>query len=87
MTKLSISLAAAMLSVTFAPTAGAYSFEPASQPLDTLTQTVASSSRTALADGVCTVRITPILAEILALPDGWRSNAEVAQTALACAAE
>ncbi|MEJ8559936.1 hypothetical protein QTO30_00845 [Yoonia sp. GPGPB17] len=85
MTKLSISLAAAVLSVTFAPTAGAYSFEPEH---DTAIQVAAPSAQTADAEGVCSVAVTPLLAGILTLPDDWRGGADgSAQTALACADE
>lgn len=82
MTKLSISLAAVMLSVTFAPSAQAYWFEPT----QAVALPAAAAPQLADAEGVCAVAITPILAEILALPDDWRgSTTDHTQTALACA--
>ncbi len=58
MTKLSITLTVIALSVTFG-SAHAYSFEPSFQPVTQIAT-----------DGeVCTVKITPELARMLALPE------------------
>ena len=85
MTKLSISFAAALLSVSLAPTAHAYGFEP---ERGVATPIAVSSPQTAEAEGVCTVSITPLLASILALPDDWRGSVDAAtQSAVACAVD
>ncbi len=81
MTKLSISLAAAMLSVTFTP-AHAYSFDPAPP---TVTKAAVSTPQVAPDAGVCAVQMTPLLADILALPDHGQWQGTQTQTALACA--
>ena len=86
MTKLSISLAAVMLSVTFAPAAHAYSTEPAPQTLHQISQIAPLGPQSVKVEGTCTVQVTPILASILGLPDDWRANAKaLSQTSVACA--
>ena len=81
MTKLSISFAAAVLSVTFGP-AQAYSFAPTAP---TATQAAVSAPQVATDADVCVVQVTPLLVTILALPDDWQGQGTQAQTALACA--
>lgn len=66
MTKLSITLTVVALSVTFG-SAHAYSFEPSSRPV---TQIAAPVPQFATDGEVCTVKITPELARMLALPEG-----------------
>ncbi len=88
MTKLSISLAAMMLSVTLAPAASAYSTEPAPQSFAQISQVGMSLPQAADLDGTCAVKVTPILASILGLSDDWReSDVRPLQTSLACAEE
>lgn len=85
MPKLSITLAAAALSITFAPAAQAYSTEPAPNTLRQISQVTPVGPQTASVPGTCTVQITPILASILGLHDDWREDVpRPAQTSLAC---
>jgi len=87
MTKLSISLAAAVLSVTFAPSAGAYSLEPEDQSI-TLASLQTPVAPLIATEGACAVVVPTVLASILNLPQDWQGNdAGPAQTALACADE
>ncbi len=86
MTKLSISLAAAMLSITLAPAAQAYNTDPAPQTLHQITQITPVGPQSIKVDGTCSVQITPTLASILGLSGDWRSgNMHAVQTSMACA--
>lgn len=86
MPKLSITLAAAALSISFAPTAQAYSTDPAPQTLHLISQITPLGPQSVKVEDACTVQVTPILATILGLPDDWRSDENrAAQTSLACA--
>ncbi len=88
MTKLSISLAAAMFFVTFVSAASAYSTEPVSRSFASISQVAMSTPQTADVEGACIVQITPILAAILNLSDDRRGGAsQPQQTSLACAQE
>ncbi len=86
MTKLSISLAAAMLSVTLAPTAQAYSTEPAPQTLHQISQLTPLGPQSVKVESVCTVQVSPLLASLLGLQDDWRTDRQTpAQSTVACA--
>ncbi len=87
MTKLSISLAAVILSVTFGPAANAYGVEPETQSI-TLASLQSSSSPIITAEGACAIELAPVLASILNLPQDWQDSAtQPIQTSLACAEE
>lgn len=86
MTKLSISLAAVMLSFTFAPHGHAYGTEPAPQTLQQISQITPVGPQSTKVEGTCTVKVTPILASILGLQKDWRTNDQpLAQSIVACA--
>jgi hypothetical protein len=86
MTNLPLSLVAAMLSVAFAPTAGAYGTEPASQSFVRLSPIAMSMPQTAKIADACVVNVTPAFAAILGLPSDWRDNdTQRRQASLACA--
>jgi hypothetical protein len=88
MTKLSISFAAAMLSVSLPAAANAYGTEPAPRSYATLSQVAMSPAVASDYDGTCAVQLTPLLAFVLGLSDdGSDDQASIQQTSLACAEE
>lgn len=88
MTKLSISFAAAMLSVSLAPAAGAYGTEPAPQSYATLTEVAMLPAVAGDQDGTCPLPMAPLLASILGLSvEGSDDMADRSSTTLACAEE
>ena len=84
MTKLTLTLTAAFLTMTLAPAAQAYGTDPVADTLITLSnvQFVAEGAQTS--DGTCAATITPALAEMLGLPDDWRTGDDADATAVAC---
>ncbi len=88
MTKLSISFAAAMLSVSLPAAANAYGTEPAPQSYATLSQVAMAPAVASDHNDTCAVPLTPLLAFILGLSDdGSNNKASIQQTSLACAEE
>jgi hypothetical protein len=84
MTRLSISIAAVLLTMTLVPSANAYGTDPAPQTLSTLSDVRFVVQDTAIADGTCTLQITPAVASILGMADDWRTGGDVTGTAVAC---
>lgn len=85
MTKLSISLAAVVLSFTFTPSVHAYGTEPAPQTLQQISQITPVGPQSTKVEGACTVKVTPVLAAILGLQKDWRTQDQpLAQSTVAC---
>jgi hypothetical protein len=86
MPKLSISLAAVMLSVSLSPAAYAYGTEPAPQTLLQISEVFPADPQSAKIEGTCSAPMTPDLAEILGLSDVRRGyDTQRVLTSLACA--
>lgn len=86
MTKLSISLAAVMLSVTLAPAAQAYSTESGPQLLYQISKIKPLGPQSVKVEDACTLLVTPILASILGLQDDGRPDQKrPPQSTVACA--
>lgn len=85
MTKLSISLAAAILSVALAPAAQAYSTEPAPQTFSQISQVAPLGPQTVKVEGTCTLQVTPMLASLLGLQQDWGADRQApAQSTVVC---
>lgn len=84
MTRLSISMAAVLLTMSLAPAAQAYGTDPADDTLSRLSQISFAAADTADAAGTCTIKVTPSLDAVLALPDDWRTGDTAKLTTVAC---
>ncbi|WP_108816183.1 hypothetical protein [Loktanella sp. Alg231-35] len=88
MTKLSISFAAAMLSVSLVPAANAYGTEPVPQSYASLTRVAMLPTVASDHEGTCAVSMAPLLASILGLSDDASDDkAARPQASLACVEE
>ncbi|MDX8347705.1 hypothetical protein SLH49_06875 [Cognatiyoonia sp. IB215446] len=84
MTRLSISMAAAFLTMTLTPAAQAYGTDPAADTLSELTQIGLELPSEARTTETCQVRLTPAMAELLGLPSDWRDDTLTGATKVAC---
>ncbi|MDX8354406.1 hypothetical protein [Cognatiyoonia sp. IB215182] len=84
MTRLSISFAAALLTMTLTPTAHAYGTDPSADALQDILQIGLELPSQVKAEGTCQMKLTPAMAQMLALPADWRGDAQNDQVDVAC---
>ena len=84
MTRLSISMTAALLTMTLAPAASAYGTDPAPDTLRNISHVSLVNAQVEASAGTCKVTVTPAMAEMLGRPDNWRIGDEATLTAVAC---
>ena len=87
MTKLSLTMTAALLTMTLAPAAQAYGTDPEPDTRIALTDLRLAAQDTHPNDVSCAFRVTAELAEILGLPDDWRTPDNGQDMAVACIGE
>jgi len=84
MTRLSISFTAALLTMTLTPAVHAYGTEPSADALQDILQIGLELSSEVRAEGTCQRKLTPAMAQVLALPADWRGEAQNDQVDVAC---
>ncbi|MEO0930333.1 MAG: hypothetical protein AAFY14_06745 [Pseudomonadota bacterium] len=84
MTRLSISTAAVLLTITIAPAAQAFGTDPAPETLGEISQISLMTQAETAPAGTCTVKVSPAMADMLGLPDDWRIGDQDTLTAIAC---
>lgn len=84
MTRLSMSMSAVLLTMTLTPAAQAYGTDPASDALEDIAQIGLSLPAEPALEGTCRMPLTAETAQILALPDNWRDEAQTDAANMAC---
>jgi hypothetical protein len=86
MTRLTITLATAALSISFVPAANAYEVEPGAYVSENPVEMVFPASQQTTLDGACSLPIATVLSHILALPENVQAETHAqSETSMACA--
>lgn len=84
MTRLSISIAASILTITLAPAAAAYATDPDDGMLREVSELRLLAEVDAVPTDICTVKVSSEMAQLLGLPENWRIEDGDTVSAMAC---